>query len=99
ILQLARECVLVGLVDHRDAQPVVLERRNLAAKAGRGAILQNGLHAEIGGPKGSRTGSRPRTARSPSACSIRSASFHFAVRSDRAHDPTFSCPAAQPTAR
>src|SRR5438132_11612848 len=44
VLQLARECVLVALVDYRNAQPVVLERRNLTAKAGRGAVLQDSLH-------------------------------------------------------
>ena len=35
----------------------------------------------------------------PSASSIRSTSFHFAIRSDRANEPTLSCPASQPTAR
>ena len=30
---------------------------------------------------------------------MRSASFHLAVRSERAHEPTFNWPAAQPTAR
>ena len=35
----------------------------------------------------------------PSDSSMRSASFHLAVRSERAHEPTFNCPAPQPTAR
>ena len=35
----------------------------------------------------------------PSASSMRNASFHFAMRSDRAKEPTFSCPAPQPIAR
>ena len=33
------------------------------------------------------------------ASSIRSASFHLAMRSDRENDPTLSCAAFQPTAR
>src|SRR5579872_7398764 len=35
----------------------------------------------------------------PSASSMRNASFHFAIRSDRANEPTFNWQAAQPTAR
>jgi hypothetical protein len=35
----------------------------------------------------------------PSASSIRSASFHFAMRSDREKEPTLSWPAPQPIAR
>src|SRR5688572_24708360 len=31
--------------------------------------------------------------------SIRMASFHLAIRSERAKEPTFSCPAFQPVAR
>src|SRR6516225_8443316 len=38
-------------------------------------------------------------ARCPSASSIRKASFHFAMRSERAKEPTLSWPASQPTAR
>ena len=38
-------------------------------------------------------------ASAPSASSIRSASFHFAIRSERANEPTFSWPAPQPIAR
>jgi hypothetical protein len=38
-------------------------------------------------------------AEAPSASSIRSASFHFAMRSERAKEPTLSLPAFQPTAR
>ena len=38
-------------------------------------------------------------AAAPSASSIRSASFHFAIRSERANEPTLSRPAFQPTAR
>jgi HAD superfamily hydrolase (TIGR01484 family) len=34
-----------------------------------------------------------------SASSIRSTSFHLAMRSERANEPTLSCPALQPTAR
>ena len=41
----------------------------------------------------------PRTADGPRASSIRRASFHLAVRSDRANDPTLSWPTPQPTAR
>ena len=37
-----------------------------------------------------RTGNRPRIAASPSASSMRNASFHLAVRSERAHEPTFN---------
>src|SRR5579872_2959661 len=40
-----------------------------------------------------------RPACSASASSMRNASFHFAIRSDRANEPTFNWPAAQPTAR
>ena len=44
--------------------------------------------------------SRPaKRAFAPSASSMRSASFHFAMRSDREKEPTFNCPAPQPTAR
>ena len=44
--------------------------------------------------------SRPaKRADGPSDSSIRSASFHFAIRSERANEPTFSWPAPQPTAR
>ncbi len=35
----------------------------------------------------------------PSASSMRKASFHFAMRSERANEPTLSWPASQPTAR
>ena len=35
----------------------------------------------------------------PDASSMRSASFHFAMRSERANEPTLSWPAFQPTAR
>src|SRR6185503_18579221 len=35
----------------------------------------------------------------PSCSSIRNASFHLAMRSERANEPTLSCPASQPTAR
>ena len=38
-------------------------------------------------------------ARAPNASSIRRISFHLAVRSPRAIEPTLSCPAFQPTAR
>src|SRR3974390_2559690 len=38
-------------------------------------------------------------ARCPSASSIRKASFHCAMRSERAKEPTLSWPASQPTAR
>ena len=30
---------------------------------------------------------------------MRSASFHFAMRSPRANEPTFNCPAPQPIAK
>ena len=35
----------------------------------------------------------------PSSSSIRSTSFHLAMRSERENEPTLSCPASQPTAR
>src|SRR5882724_1875710 len=35
----------------------------------------------------------------PRASSMRSASFHLAMRSERAKEPTLSCPASQPAAR
>ena len=38
-------------------------------------------------------------ARAPRLSSTRSASFHFAMRSDRAKDPTFNCPTPHPMAR
>ena len=44
--------------------------------------------------------SRPaKRALEPSASSMRNASFHFAIRSERANEPTFSWPAPQPIAR
>ncbi len=56
-------------------------------------------------PAGSAGGVRPsaaapaKRARDPRASSIRSASFHFAIRSLRAKLPTLSWPTPQPTAR
>src|SRR5207248_4540857 len=38
-------------------------------------------------------------ARGPSASSMRKHSFHFAMRSERANEPTFNCPTPQPIAR
>src|SRR5690606_5226688 len=39
------------------------------------------------------------SASAPIASSIRSISFHFAMRSERVKLPTFNCPASQPVAR
>ena len=51
------------------------------------------------------TGLRPNTpapakrARGPSRSSMRRASFHLAMRSPRANEPTFNCPVCQPIAK
>ena len=43
---------------------------------------------------------RPANRASPPRCSsIRSSSFHLAIRSERAKDPTLICPERHPTAR
>ena len=81
-----------------------------ARRGGRG--LRGARELSAGAPVSARGRARRHSARerasaarpanaplAPNASSMRSASFHFAIRSERANEPTLSCPAFQPTAR
>src|SRR5437762_7517868 len=84
---LAAERVLVGFVDN-DGREIQLGY--LLSQAGTGTVLHYCLHFRRQPAKG---------AADPRAAWMRSPSFHFAMRSDRANEPTLSWPAFQPTAR
>src|SRR3984893_3742079 len=87
VAHLAQEFVLVGFVDNDGGQ---VHCANSLLQPGTGAILQYRFHPVPHPPK---------VAAGPRAASMRSPSFHFAILSERAKEPTLSWPAFQPTAR
>src|SRR5437899_11922802 len=87
IPHLALKRILVVLLDNNCLD---IQRRDALPQPGTGVVLQYRLHLRRHPAKGA-VGRR--------AASMRSPSFHFAMRSERAKEPTFSCPASQPTAR
>ena len=82
------------------------ERRRRSARSRR-SCPRSLQHQRAGSARKRRTPAKRRsgrkgtrqTRRGPSASSMRSTSFHFAMRSERANEPTLSWPASQPTAR
>src|SRR5687768_13735395 len=62
-------------------------------EAGAGAVLQHRLHRSRSATEGAKAEAPANTASGPMASSIRSSSFHFAIRSERAKLPTLICPA------
>ena len=65
-----------------------------------GPLAGRGRRRSLSGfPQGRRSKGRAKRPPWPSASSMRSTSFHFAIRSERANEPTLSWPAFQPTAR
>ena len=84
-------CIRLG-----DRERAALDRQTVRHQTRHPALVSTGSAAwrRIG------ISSRPaKRAFEPSASSMRRASFHFAIRSERANEPTLSCPALQPIAR
>src|SRR5262249_1695213 len=94
-----RERDPVCLIDDEDLQPLGRGCRELRSKPGTRAILQDRFHAPLLLRNIGRASRPANRAFAPSDSSMRNPSFHFAVRSERAKDPTLSCPQFQPTAR
>src|SRR5690606_21090860 len=90
----AERCRLVDM--HHDAG--AKDRVDRVAESGAGARVEDDHAATV--PIGAAKAPKPaNTASAPIASSIRSISFHFAMRSERVKLPTLSWPASQPVAR
>src|SRR5277367_1952954 len=96
---LAVEGLVVVLRHDDDAR--LDDLRKLRPQLAAGREMQQRFHrSAFRGARPRASADRPaNTASSPRASSIRKHSFHFAIRSDRANDPTLIWPASQPMAR
>src|SRR6185437_13093531 len=91
-----RERRIVAFVDDGKRHPRQQRRLKLGAKAIARAIMQNDFHRRTWAGKPLHPAN---VALSPISSSMRNNSFHFAMRSDRAKDPTLNCPESQPVER
>src|SRR5690242_4048670 len=87
---------IVAFVDDEQLHIRQQRRLKLRLEPFARAIMQNDIHrrTEAGNPP-----QPANVASSPISSSIRSSSFHFAIRSERAKEPTLNCPASQPVER
>src|SRR5437773_7828892 len=88
------ESLVIRLVAAFHIEPAAGQQGELAPPRRPGGVVEQNSHLPHG--NAARGGSAPR----PSIDSaMRSPSFHFAIRSDRANEPTFNRGAPHPTAR
>ena len=85
--------------DLRSSRISFWQRRRQGAPSRRGSERRVQLAARSSSARTRQRRASREARRAPSASSMRSTSFHFAMRSPRANEPTLSWPAFQPTAR